>query len=936
MRALRASDIFIFIIIVRMEIHIMKEKAQKILKDPRIYPLYSFILTIITFCIILYAFDILGYGNNTILRSDLFEQYVPFIQSFLRVLKGEENFWYSFSTYLGSGSILTHAYYTLNPFNLLYLIDGISIFIMTAIIITLKLGLAAASFTFFAQKVLKSNAIASIIFAMCYALSTYSTTLHFNIMWLDALYLLPWIIFLIFRLIDTGKYFLLLFSYAYMFITNFYMAFIVGVFSAIIYLVYFQYSHDIRKKKNWKLFMITSGKFALSAILAACLCAILLLPAASFIFRHLAADNMEFQPLSPTLLDLVNTLFMGQMADLDNLLPFLYSGLLTLLIFPFYFINKEIPKKEKLFAAVPMLFLLICMFSLPLYKFMHAFDYPNFYAFRFAFLLIFLMTAAACRQFSFLHTIERPKLIMYAVGLIVLYSAIVPIHPLVFGALSTNNNDGLLINAAFIALWLILFQIAQKPRRCVPVLLLCLTMTELSVNAYLCDQQSQPAMPEDYINQWYYSEKDAVDTIHQKDNGFYRINVGNEPIFNSAHLFGYASFSTFSSSDDYTLRRALSHLGIATGNRIIFNLCQNDLNDLLFAAKYTIYLPPEDTLSLNGITQDNFYKSEISENPYALSLGYMVSSQVLQYTPTNDPFANQENLIAAMTGRTYDFYDAVPQEDISVSCDNISIEHIYDNIIFHHLSDKSPDSLVTYKIPHKENLDSYFYFYKNIPGLYEVATVIIYEQYGANGQSPINFGNMVKTIYKEDSDEDIIYIYSTDVSTDYFCSGIYTYYYDDRLLEDLYLDLSAGNMNLLEQQGNYIAATVTATEERPLLFTSIPYDDYWFVYVDGSLSQSVSLIEDAFLGVSLTPGEHLIELRYFEEGSNLGAKITLISIGIMLLLFLGYFVKKSITDSRQKVRKEPIQDDTAQDESVQDDTAQDESIQDDTAQDESV
>lgn len=906
-----------------MEIHIMKEKARKILKDPRIYPLYSFILTIITFCIVLYTFDILGYGNNTILRGDLFQQYVPFIQSFLRVLKGEGSFWYSFSTYLGSGSILTHTYYTINPFNLLYLIDGISIFAMTAIIITIKLGLAAASFTFFAQKVLKSNATASILFAMCYALSTYSTTLHFHIMWMDALYLLPWIIYLIFRLIDTGKYFLLLFSYAYMFITNFYMAFIIGVFSVIIYLIYFQYSHDIRKKKNWKLFAVTSGKFALSAILAACLCAILLLPAACFIFRHLAADNFEFQPLRPTLLDLVNTLFMGQMADLDNLLPFLYSGLLTLLVFPFYFINKEIPKKEKLFAAVPMLFLLICMFSLPLYKFMHAFDYPNYYAYRFAFLLIFLMTAAACRQFSFLHTIERPKLIKYAIGLIVLYSAIVPIHPLIFGTQSTNSNDGLLINAAFIVLWLILLQIAQKPRRCMPILLLCLTMAELSVNAYLCNQNTHPAMQEDFINQWYYSEKEAVETIRQKDDGFYRINVGNEPIYNSAHMFGYASLSTFSSSDDYPLRNALSHLGIATGNRIIFNLCKNDLIDLLFASKYTIVLPPADSLSANSITQDNFTKAEISENPYALSLGYMVSSQLLQYTPANDPFANQENLIATMTGRTYDFYDVVPQEDISISYNNISMEYIYDDIVFHQLSNKSPDSLVSFAIPHKENLSSYFCFYKHIPGLYETATNMIFDQYGVTWQSPLSFGNIVKTIYLEESDEDIVYIHSTDVANDYFCSGIFTYYYDDQLLEDLYLDLSAGNMNLLEQHDDYIAATVTATEDRPLLFTSIPYDDYWFVYVDGSLTQSVPLIEGAFLGVSLTPGEHLIELRYFEEGSNSGAKVTLVSFGIMLLLILGYFIKRSIEDSRQKAQKEPVQNESGQDESVQDESGQD-------------
>lgn len=874
-------------------------KAKKILNDPRIYPLYSFILTVVTFCIALFALDVLGYGNKTILRGDLLVQYVPFIQSFLRVLKGEESFWYSFSTYLGSGSILNYAYYTINPFNLLYLIDGISISAMTAFIIIVKLGLAGASFTFFAQKVLKSNATASILFALCYALSTYCVTLHFHIMWLDAIYLLPWIVWLIFRLIDTGRYFLLLFSYAYLFITNFYMAFIIGVFSVIIYLVYFLYSHDIKEKKNWKLFAVISGKFALSVLLAAGLCAIILFPTACFLFRHMAADNFEFQTLKPTLLDLVNTLFIGQMADLDNSLPFLYSGILTLLLFPFYFFNKEISKKEKISMAVPMLFLLLCMFSLPLYKFMHAFDYPNWYAYRFAFLLIFLMTAAACRQFSFLHKIERPKLIKYAVGLIVLYSAMIPLHSILFGAQSTNSNKGLLLNTTFITLWLIIFNIVKKPRRCMPLLLLCLTAAELSVNAYLCNLNTQPPEPEDSVNQWYYAQKDAIETISQKDDGFYRIDVGHDIIHNSAQMFGYAGFNTFSSSDDYPLRRALSHLGMTAGNRFIANMCRTDLIDMLFAGKYIVSLPLQGSLSVNGITQDNFVKAEVTEFPYALSLGYMVSPQLLLYAPTDDSFINQENLIACMTGKLYDLYDAVPQENLGTTYNNIGITNVADNILFYHLSAIGNDSLVTFSIPHKENRDSYFCFFQSNPGVYNTTVRIVHDQFGIDEPNVFSYGNIVKAMYLEESGEDVVYLYSSG-NTDYACNGIYAYYYDDSLLGDLYLDLSSGNMDLLKESGDYIAATVTATEDRPLLFTSIPYDTAWHIYVDGVPTQSMSLLEDAFLGVTLTPGDHLIEFRYIEEGSNTGAWITLISFGIILLLILGFAVKRTIEDSRQQ------------------------------------
>lgn len=875
-------------------------KIKKKLTAPRIYPLYSFILTVSTFCIALFTLDILGYGNRSILRSDLAAQYVPFIQSFLRVLKGEESFWYSFSSYLGSGSILNYAYYTINPFNLLYLIDGISIFTMTTVIIVIKLGLIGASFTFFAQKVLKSDTMASILFALCYALSGYCVTLHYHIMWLDALYLLPWIVWLIFRLIDTGRYFLLLFSYAYLFITNFYMAFIIGVFSVIIYLVYFLYFHDIREKKNRKLFAAVSGKFALSVILAAGLCAIVLLPTACFLFRHMAEDNFEFQTLRPTFFDLLNTLFMGQMADLNNDLPFLYSGILTLLVFPFYFTNDEITKKEKIYASVPMLFLLLCMFSLPLYKFMHAFDYPNWYAYRFSFLLIFLMTAAACRQFSFLHKIKRSKLIQYAAGLVVLYSALIPLHSVIFGALTTNNNTGLLINAAFIALWLLVFHIAQKPRRCLPLLFICLTAAELSVNAYMCNQNSQLPISENTANQWYFAQKEATETLRNSDDGFYRIDIGQDIILNSAQMFGYAGFNTFSSSDDYHLRRALSHLGFATGNRFISNMCRTDLIDLLFSGKYIVTLPLAESLSANRITQNNFAPAEIQENPYVLSLGYMVSPGLLLYAPTNDSFINQENLITCMTGRTYNFYDKVPEENIKTAHNNIGITSNNNNdVVFYHLSDKISGGISSISIPHQEGKNSYFCFYQAHPGAYDTTVQILCDRFGVDEANIFTYGNIIKTTYMEESEEDVIYIYSMD-NTDYLCNGIFAYYYDDYLLKDLYLDLSKGNMQVLENQGDYISATVTSTEDRPLLFTSIPYDDCWYIYVDGIFTQSIPVLEDAFLGVTLTPGEHLIEFRYIEEGSNLGARITLISFGITLLLLLGYAVKRTIEDSKQK------------------------------------
>ena len=59
------------------------------------YAFIAFLLTIIAFCLFLAFYGVLGYGNYTILRGDLVAQYIDFISMYIRVLKGEEDFWYS-------------------------------------------------------------------------------------------------------------------------------------------------------------------------------------------------------------------------------------------------------------------------------------------------------------------------------------------------------------------------------------------------------------------------------------------------------------------------------------------------------------------------------------------------------------------------------------------------------------------------------------------------------------------------------------------------------------------------------------------------------------------------------------------------------------------------------------------------------------------------
>lgn len=891
----------------------MKKKTG-ILQNRILYPLYAALLSMLAFLISLAMLGILGYSNDTILRSDLNGQYIAFIQMFLRVLKGDGSLWYTFSAYLGSGAILTYAYYAFSPFNLLYLIESVSIPAMTAVIIVLKLGTAAASFQLFIQKTSRIFHPATLLFAMSYALCGYAVTMHYHIMWLDALYTLPIIILFIATLIDTGSFIGLVPAYAYLFITNFYMGFMVGIFSAIVFVLCLLYREDIRRSGGRRRMLLLCLKYAFAVLLAVGLCAILLIPTAYFLYSHMAVDNVAFSELRAALPDLLNSMFIGQMQTLDTQVPLLYCGLPALILVPFYFMSKKISRREKIMAGIAAAYLLLCTLLLPLYKFMHAFDYPNMYGYRFAFLMVFLMLWMACRVLPHIEDIPFRHIVRYLVFLAVFYSFMIPVQKVIFSDVHYRNSQNeFLLNAVFLALWgVVLYRCmpchaktsgdsaehadggskyadnatAPKRQKAIFAAALLLITAELSTNAYLCiSKEEHNAVSEDVYNQWYYSEKAAVDSILEADSSFYRIHTTYEECYNAAGLFGYHSLSTFSSSDDYPLRQALSHLGTATGNRFISDTGYTAVTDMLFSGKYRITLTPAASLE-SGITKDTYTPAEVDVNPYSLPLGYMSNPQIIHYQPGDDPFYNQMLLLYCLTGQYYEVFTPVPQDELKTEYENMAIVNSMEYVNFYHLSDYLTGGIISFSAPVRDGMQFMACFTQPVPSADPSSPLILAQMEGVNESPYLSYGVIAKGTDAQmyDTPHETVMIYFSNGYRDYYCNNMYFYYYDSSVIPAAYEDLSAGGFRISHFEDDYIQGTVTATGDRPVFLTTIPYDSGWHAYVDGTAVPTYPVLEDAFLSLVLTPGEHQITLEYVAQGSLPGAVITLVSFIILVLL----------------------------------------------------
>lgn len=838
------------------------------------YPFYSALLTAVIFLLILAFSGIAGYGNKTILSGDLFSQYTAFIQSFLNVLKGNGSFYYSFSVFFGNPATAGYAYYCLSPFNLLYLIPGISVSAMTAVIITLKLSLAAAMFQLFLSKGLSEKSPCTILFGAAYGLCTFAVSMCVHIMWLDALYTLPVIILLMTLYFRGSSFIPLIPAYAYLFITNFYMGYIAGIFTAVVFLALLILSVKERSRAALKAAIKKCMLYAFSVLLAAGVCAAVLLPTA---YELLDKDQSRsaFTLFSVTLPDVLCNLFMGEMQGMGSPIPLIYCGLPVLLLLPAYFMCSKIEKREKLTAGFILIFYLAASQFLPLYRFLHAMEAPNWYAHRYAWCLVFLILTLSCRALPYLKEIPVKKYICIISGLMLLYAILIPFQKLCYGGYHTNSYGFFLVNAAFLAIYIALHHYRPKNTG---LLLTILLSAELLINGCTCFSRNDFGFhSEDELASWEKNEQDIIPELLSADKDIYRVRVNGEICFNAPSRFGYMGLNTFTTTDNAKLRETLSSLGIGTSFMSIYDHGYTDLTDMLFGVKY----------SLNAQT------GELSGSPLALPIGFMCSPGLLSWNNDHDVFTNQENLVSLMANKKYSFYTPLNVENENIICKNMELYPFDDALLFQHISDLSVNGTVNFAFPNSVSDNLLAHFSPTVEAVIRNTAPII-EQPATGFSKSVNLsdGCITRFLPNEQGIPSLNLLFSENGDYDYAVKSMLFCTYNSNNIADLSKDLGSLPLQLSSFGNGELTGTVSASNDRPVLFLSIPYDKGWKAYVDEIPVPVYAIVNDTFLSLELTPGNHNIRLIYDHPGADAGKLISGGSIMLTLILSLLHIKRK--------------------------------------------
>ena len=754
------------------------------------------------------------FGNNTILYSDSQYQYY---QSFIYLKQLLENgSFYSFQIGLGTPMIATIAYYLGSISNLLVkFFNNIELFLLITVLI--KISLCGLTMYNYLKYNYKSKYI--LIFSTAYALSFYSLANYFQFMWLDAYFLSPLLLLGIDRIIKEKKYLLYGITLFLIILSNYYMGYMCCLF-AILYFIY-KYLLSNKDKKSIKIFIVISILFGLMTMF-------LHIPNLLELLK-IERNSMKSYLFNTDILGILSKMFVGSNIEggiLNYHHPYLYIGIFNVILLLLYFVNKKITKKEKLLSLIIIIILTLNIIFVPFDNFWHALSSPIGYNFRYIYLFNIFIISLCLKSFVNIKYVDK---IWYYISFLIflLISELVILRDIM-------NYFNIYLSVIIFLLYLIIFKSNNKD---IKLLFSILAISELFFNGYTIFKKYEYST-KTYLNNVYIEKQNILDDIN--DDSFYRLEFLNRFLYNDALNYNYYGASGWFSSV-YLNKKFYNKIGYGTYNN---SLGYNNylLLDSLFNIKYVVSLNElkyYNYISTNKISAYpeffygiHYFDSYLYENPYALSLGYMVSNKIKEDIDCNNPFDCQNKIISNMTDTTNNIYEY----------------YLYDDVKF-----KNKDFYVLVK---QENYQKVSEFCLN-DNCFKINDLT-----NANLFFENDFENI--TITKKNIDD------------------IYLAYFDFDEFINKYNILKDNQLNITSFKENHIIGNINVLDNN-VLFLSIPYDEGFKILVDNKEVDYYKVI-DNFIGLDLEQGYHEIEIVYEVKGFKLGLFISLTALIIFIIL----------------------------------------------------
>ena len=820
----------------------MKRLIKKLSEYKHIYLVLSFFIPFITLGIAYACQGVFPFGDRQIMISDFWHQYYPFMVELQNKMQNGGSLLYSWNGGLGTNFLTMGSYYLMSPLNLLVVLvpsfmlrEAVVLFMMT------KIGCAGLFMALFMLKTMNREEDKTLpVFASMYALCTYVIGYCWNIMWMDTFALMPLVILGTLSIIKEGKFKLYITSLAISVIANYYIGYIVCVFTAISF-----FAGCICYKTDLKTFIKRFGQIAFYTIIGIGLTAFITIPAYIGLTETYSINNhfptkVEFYE---SFFDIIGNFSYISMTTVLEGLPNVFSSMFCFMLLPLYFSLTDIKAREKITVFVLIVFMIVsCNFNM-LNFIWHAFHITNMIPYRFSFIVPFIITIIGFRTFPRIKEIDfTDAAMMVLAGLLTVVCAY-------FGPqqdICVAAGAALLIVYALLLVFIVKYP--EKKALGINILLLFMLFEVCSSAIILYGNTGTSARS-------IYPEKyDDIQVLLDEIEGENtRVEISNWKTTNDPMLYHYKGVTQFSSMvkvDVTNFSKAIGLSAVDRQNRYLYTENSPFLNNLLgvnyMISKTGEIAAPEYWTPVKRENNCVLYKSN-----YPLSMGYMVSNhaETLSFN-YSQPFSTQNSIFTNMTNVKFNLFESENRQVFRAK-DNFEWNYTMprDGVLYVYTDGIRTKNL---KISGADQTFEYENSYASIlcAGTYKKGDNVKFE------------------FTLREGDTSSLTVYTAFMNTNVFEKG-YSTLADEQLeitkWEDTVIE---GNVNVLKDG---------------ILYTSIPYENGWTAYVDGKKAEIIK-IGNAMCGLNLDAGNHEIVFEYLPDGFIPGLIISTVALWSFMMM----------------------------------------------------
>lgn len=948
------------------EVKTLKTSSVKInkksIREVITLPLLSALVSLLCFTVICAVTQKYPLGKYTVVVSDLEAQYAPY----LFLLKSKllnldfsnliSNFGYSFLLGAGKNFAGTFGYYLASPLNLIVLLfkpTQVNEFILT--LMAIKTCLASAFMCAFIQeRACDKKSKWPVLWGVMYAFSSYMLLYLFQIMWLDGYYLLPLLLLLIEKYLKNGKLGGITFVLLLLFLSNYYIAYMAGIYS-FLYLLGRMYVEGRFSKEYEPVKVI--GRFVLRAVFCGLTLGSLLLPVGIDTLANGDPTNKVHVDsyVSFTGIDFINRIFLGYPGEFGDVLianlPLVFVSLFVTVLCTIYIVSKAFSGKEKRMYLIIFVLIYVMLNINVLDIAWQVFDSPNWFWHRQTFVFINFFMVVSYKAFEKLEEISSKEIIKAGtiLGVLLLISQS-------FGEMKTDSKIFVYNLALISVIVLVLLGMKKKEwpyqlkdmNSLLPKFLVLLVLFEACfISPLLSSGVATLAVfhsEADEYKSYIESYVDCALASNILDNGFRseyeNIYSYDDVSVGSSSCYGqYNGISIFNSNSNKQFGRFLKQLGY----KVNYNY---------FSAGHSYACPDSDAFfSIGSLYCTNDYTDAtyiadddnviFYRNENVLPLAFAVRSDALDFdfysletsVDHKNYFEFRNDWYASMFDSFNEDYFVTIEDGITmetINCNSIDLSEYFieeqeldeeDINASESVSEEEsldPDNLGLEAVADNENVITYYRTNPKIPIIinYEITVPTqdeLYVNYSVprisgtcdfylNGRliDSYSAGTFYSTVLRLGSfnpGDTINFTISADQPSFSLLEMNFAYF-DMESFENQFEGINTSNVSINEASDGYVSLH-SSLNSNEIILTTIPYEDGWTCFVDGE-EASITPYEESLIAIEAGEGDHDIILKFTPPGFKAGIIVSVVGIIGLITLVVIDTKRKNCNNKAQK------------------------------------